>query len=192
MIGDYKIKRDSTTIFSAVNDTYDLGLPIYEVDEHRLKIGNGIDNYNTLPHLNFAGERRKADIDLLTIDRDTSGGDGNEVFLTYNSYEINNPELFEDDGEEIILKKSGVYWLSMHITLNKNVDGSLRLYWNDALTTAQDFTKSVTDLSKRNIRFTFMEYFNKGDKVKFSIVNYTDNRDATILADSVSFALKVA
>lgn len=193
MLGDYKIKRDFTNNFQAKNDTYELALPIYEVDTRRIKVGDGVNQYNDLPYLGYAGSRHMIEYDELFIDKDTSGtGAGNEVFLTSSNILKDDPNVFEAiSTSQLKLKQEGIYWLSSRIIMDGNVDAELRLYLNGALLTAQDFVKSTTDLSTRNIRVTFMEKFNKDDVVSVSVVNYDTVKSGNILAGSIGFAMKV-
>lgn len=58
-----KIRRDTAAFWFAKNPLLELAEPGYELDSGKLKIGNGIDDWNTLPYSLF-GSTQKHELTL--------------------------------------------------------------------------------------------------------------------------------
>ena len=103
----FKLRRDTSENWFIANPILQAGEPAYEIDTQYLKIGNGIDDYNTLKYI---GKVDISDIPIATKHQKgavvSSDGDNQILVLTNGKMEINCltiSKIEQKDNEQLFI-----------------------------------------------------------------------------------------
>ena len=65
----FKFKRGQSTTWASLNPILAAGEPGYELDTHKLKIGDGVTPYNDLPYMNGEGSGSDVNLNIATAEQ---------------------------------------------------------------------------------------------------------------------------
>ena len=166
-----KFRRDTSANWTSVNPIPAQGEPCYETDTGKLKIGNGSDNYMTLPYVSDGGGS-SGDLPIATA-------------TTLGGIKV---------GDNLSITEDGKLSASSEAKTVKTPNGRIKL--DDAGLHNEDNSRSIirrgTDSREITVGNSYEHTVINGDSIKLNSTNITDRDGNTFLSGDTINGVKLS
>jgi len=138
-----KIRRDTASNLTSADETYALGEPVFESDTNKMKIGDGVTAWTSLPYITGSSGNGSLVLNYVAKTANyTAGATDYIINCTSGTFNITFPTAVGITGQVYVVKNSGTGVITILTTSSQTIDGvasgALSLIQFDSLTVQSD------------------------------------------------------